>query len=90
MIQALSAGPPRVQTFSNGTNLPRVAVLVVSYNTREHLSKCLASVHDQDYEGEISTVVVDNASFDRSVLFVTRHVTEALRKRGDFDARELL
>ena len=34
--------------------------------------------------------IVDNASFDRSVLFVTRHVTEALRKRGDFDAQELL
>jgi 2-phosphoglycerate kinase len=34
--------------------------------------------------------IVDNVSFDRSVLFITRHVTEALRKRGDFDAKELL
>jgi 2-phosphoglycerate kinase len=34
--------------------------------------------------------IVDNSSFDRSVLFVIRHVTDTLRKRGDFDARDLL
>jgi 2-phosphoglycerate kinase len=34
--------------------------------------------------------IVDNASFDRSVLLIIRHVTETLRKRGDFDAEELL
>ena len=34
--------------------------------------------------------IVDNVSFDRSVLFIIRHVAEALRKRGDFDASELL
>ena len=34
--------------------------------------------------------IVDNASLDRSVLFIIRHVAEALRKRGDFDAADLL
>jgi len=34
--------------------------------------------------------IIDNVSLDRSVLFIIRHVTEALRKRGDFDAAELL
>ncbi len=34
--------------------------------------------------------IVDNVSLDRSVLFIIRHVTEALRKRGDFDAADLL
>jgi 2-phosphoglycerate kinase len=34
--------------------------------------------------------IVDNTSFDRSVLFITRHVAETLRKRGDFDANEML
>ena len=33
--------------------------------------------------------IVDNVSFDRSVLFVIRYVTEALRKREDFDAEAL-
>lgn len=34
--------------------------------------------------------IVDNVSFDRSVLLIIRHVTEALRKRVKFDAAELL
>jgi 2-phosphoglycerate kinase len=34
--------------------------------------------------------IVDNVSFDRSVLLIIRHVTETLRKRGDFDAAEFL
>ena len=34
--------------------------------------------------------IVDNDSFDRAVLLMIRHVTETLRKRGDFDADDLL
>ncbi len=34
--------------------------------------------------------IVDNVSFDRSVLLIIRHVTEALRKRGDHDLADLL
>ena len=34
--------------------------------------------------------IVDNVSFDRSVLFITRHVAETLRKRRNIDANELL
>ena len=34
--------------------------------------------------------IVDNVSFDRSVLLIIRHVTETLRKRGDFKAADFL
>jgi 2-phosphoglycerate kinase len=34
--------------------------------------------------------IVDNVSFDRSVTSIIRHVTETLRKQGDFDAAALL
>ena len=34
--------------------------------------------------------IVDNVSFDRSVLLIIRHVTETLRKKGPFDATEQL
>jgi 2-phosphoglycerate kinase len=34
--------------------------------------------------------IVDNVSFDRSVLSIIRHVAETLRKKGPFDASELL
>ncbi|HEX6050835.1 MAG TPA: glycosyltransferase family 2 protein [Gemmatimonadaceae bacterium] len=41
-----------------------IAVAVVSYNTREHLRRCLASVAA---EGAPETVVVDNGSTDGSI-----------------------
>jgi 2-phosphoglycerate kinase len=48
----------------------------------------------QDYFLDIAerydVPIVDNISFDRSVLFIVRHVTETLRKRGDFDAADML
>jgi 2-phosphoglycerate kinase len=34
--------------------------------------------------------IVDNVSFDQSVLQIIRHVTETLRKKGDFDVADYL
>jgi GT2 family glycosyltransferase len=50
---------------SGGTG-PRVTAIVVSYNTRDHLLRCLASlgVHGGS---SLETIVVDNASTDGSV-----------------------
>jgi len=48
----------------------------------------------QDYILELAEVhhvpIVENLSFDRSVLSIIRHVTETLGKAEDFDASELL
>ncbi len=48
---------------------------------QDHLLE-LAEMHD--------VPIVDNQSFDASVLSIIRHVMETLRKRGEFDAAELL
>jgi 2-phosphoglycerate kinase len=57
----------------------------------EHLPAILKI---QDYFLELAdrfdVPIVDNVSFDRSVLLTIRHVTEALRSRGEFDADALL
>lgn len=42
------------------------SVIVVSFETREHLARCLASVEDDD----LDVIVVDNASTDGSVELV--------------------
>jgi len=42
--------------------------------------------HILDLADRYAVPIVDNISFDRSVLFIIRHVTEALRKREGFDA----
>jgi N-acetylglucosaminyl-diphospho-decaprenol L-rhamnosyltransferase len=55
---------------------PRVTVVVVSYNTREELRRCLASV--RAHAGvSCQVVVVDNASTDGSADAVTSEFPEA-------------
>ena len=61
--------------------------------SRRYLENLDAILRIQDHILELAdrhdVPIVDNVSFDRSVLFVIRHVTEALRKREDFDAEAL-
>lgn len=49
--------------------LPRASIIIVSYNGRRFLGKCLASVLQQNYPN-YEVLVVDNASSDGSVEFV--------------------
>jgi 2-phosphoglycerate kinase len=51
---------------------------------------CRIQDHFLELAERYDVPIVDNTSFDRSVLLVIRHVTDTLRKRGDFDARDLL
>jgi 2-phosphoglycerate kinase len=51
---------------------------------------CKIQDHFLELAERYDVPIVDNSSFDRSVLLVIRHVTDTLRKRGDFDARDLL
>ena len=47
---------------------PRLSLVIVSYNTRELLRQCLASI--EQHEPEAETIVVDNASRDGSLDMV--------------------
>jgi GT2 family glycosyltransferase len=49
---------------------PQVAVVVVSYNTRDDLLNCLASVVESARPPDVEIVVVDNASTDGSLVTV--------------------
>src|ERR671925_486948 len=53
------------------TDTPRVSVLVLNYNGREHLQTCLPSLSAQDYPNDrLRIEVIDNGSTDGSVDFV--------------------
>ncbi len=57
----------------------------------EHLDAILKiQDHFLELADDHDVPIVDNVSFDRSVLFVIRHLTETLSKQGGFDAAELL
>lgn len=45
------------------TQLPRVSVVIVSYNGKQHLTRCLPTLFDQAYS-DFEVIVVDNGSTD--------------------------
>lgn len=50
----------------------RLSVVIVSWNTRELLAECLASIEAYPPLGEVEVIVVDNASQDGSAEMVAR------------------
>lgn len=56
--------------MSNG--LPLVSVIIVNYNGKIHLEKCLLSLMQNDYEN-YEVILVDNNSVDSSVEFVQKN-----------------
>ncbi len=53
--------------------MPRISVIVPTYNRRATLARCVAALRAQDYpEGEREVIVVDNNSTDGSTDFI-RH-----------------
>ena len=47
----------------------KVAVIVINYNGKQHIARCLQSILDQTYKS-IETVAVDNASTDGSLEII--------------------
>ncbi len=50
--------------------IPLVTVIVVSYNTRDLLARCLDSLLPETAMGDVGVVVIDNASRDGSLALV--------------------
>ncbi|MDD5747679.1 MAG: glycosyltransferase family 2 protein [Actinomycetota bacterium] len=54
-----------------------VSVIVVNRNTRDYLRTCLCSLLEQDFDGELEIIVVDNNSSDGSPEMVLGDFPEA-------------
>ena len=66
--------------------MPSLSIIIVSFNTRGHLERCLASLHDAPIGTSHEIIVVDNASSDGSVDAARRwpdvHVIDAGSNKG--------
>ena len=51
--------------------LPKISIIIVNYNGKELLQKCLESLFKTDYEN-FEVILVDNNSTDNSIEFVTK------------------
>jgi GT2 family glycosyltransferase len=50
--------------------MPDLSILIVNYNTKEHLKKCLESIFRHQGELSIESIVVDNGSIDGSASMI--------------------
>lgn len=65
------AGPAAADGASAGADLPRVSVIVVNWNGREHLRACFGSLIASDYPADrLEMLCVDNGSSDGSLDLV--------------------
>jgi len=55
-----------------------LSIVIVSYNTREALRRCLASIRAARGELDVQTIVVDNVSRDGSPAMVREHFPDVL------------
>lgn len=59
-----------------------MTVIVTCYNLESYIREAALSVLDQDYEGDIELIVVDDASTDRSIATLTDLTGVRLVERG--------
>jgi len=65
------ATPKLALNLSSMTSTTLVSVIILNYNGREHLEKCLSSLQDLEFPKEqLEIIVVDNGSTDDSVQFI--------------------
>ena len=63
--------------------MPRVAIIIVNYNTRDLLATCLQSVYANRTEHEYHVIVVDNVSNDGSAEMVAARYPQSTLIKSD-------
>ena len=52
--------------------IPKVSVIIVSFNVKQYLLHAINSIHQSQYAGEVEIIIVDNNSFDGSVSVIQK------------------
>jgi len=63
-------------------NDPAVSIIIVNWNGRQHLARCLPSLLAQSYR-DFEIILVDNASTDGSAAFVREHYPQVRLLEND-------
>ncbi len=63
----------RIGPIRPDTDLPSISIIIVNFNGRQFLPVCLESLEELDYPRQkLEVILVDNASLDDSISFVTQ------------------
>ncbi len=80
----VSIATEKPETKSSDKATAQLAIVIVSYNTRRHLRRCLLSLRKNPIsEGNFATIVVDNSSRDGSPEMVKKHFPEVYLIEND-------
>ncbi|MEM1551212.1 MAG: glycosyltransferase family A protein [Candidatus Bathyarchaeia archaeon] len=68
---------------------PKVSVIIPTFNSGKFLGKCLNSIRNQNYEGDIEVIVVDDGSTDNTIQIAREYDCRVLKnpKRGRAEAK---
>lgn len=65
-------------------NLPAVSIIVLNYNTREHLEACFSSLYQLVYpDQKLELILVDNASTDQSSDYIQTNFAQVTLVKND-------
>jgi len=67
---------------SLGIDSPLVSIIILNYNCRKFLEKCLLSLLKTDYP-DFEIIIVDNNSHDQSVEFLLQRFTQKQNRAID-------
>ena len=59
-------GPEKGPSARRGSRKPQISVLIINYNGRRHIQRCLDSLARQSF-GDFEAILIDNASQDESL-----------------------
>ncbi|MFT4800346.1 MAG: glycosyltransferase involved in cell wall biosynthesis [Flavobacteriaceae bacterium] len=63
--------------MSNNTELPKFSIIVPVYNVEKYLVRCLDSIFNQEFNGEVEIIAIDDCSTDTSLAILKSYKNDA-------------
>lgn len=61
---------------------PIVSIIIPTYNSERTLEKCINSIENQDYDGTIEIIIIDNFSIDNTKIITNKFRTKFIEEKS--------
>ena len=65
-------------------DLPKISIIVPTYNVEEYILPCLESISSQIYKGDIECIIVDDCGKDNSIKIAQKYIEDNNKANVDF------
>ncbi len=63
-------------------SFPDIDVIIPTYNSERTLERCLSSIKNQDYDGELVITIIDGGSYDGTKRIAEKYRVNFIEKKG--------